>query len=497
MTIRRWPQRAPPGRLLGWLLLYILLWTGITQYLDPALPYDAVEAMNWGQNGEWGSPKNPWLVGAMMRPLLYFPALSPEHYWYLCHFVVIAGGMLGVWMLTRRLTGQADLAWLALMSLNLSGSINIDMLPYNDNYLLVGLWPWLFWALARALATDSPRWGWPLFALLAGLATMAKYSTVALLLLLLLATLISPSLRPLYRQRRFWLAIAIYFALVTPNALWLTQHQFAAIHWVSGQLHPEPNLHASLAMLTVFYPLLIVTLLVYLSGGRLHWPAPGALRLSLLMLLIPLALILLWLTLYRGGRITEWLQPFAIPAIALLCASLRGVSSRQIRRLSRGLSLLAPLVLCGYAVVYLLDLRGCGQEWSGLKPFARQAETFWRQQSPTPLRLVGGDYLHQWLLVYAIARPRTIHPWRRDTPTPPNIYTPGITQARIERDGVLLVGRLGAPCSPAAFRAVWRDWPELQPHAYRQIDFVAQPGAPHQPLCLAIVPPRRGTNPAE
>lgn len=139
MTICRWPQRAPPGRLLGWLLLYILLWTGVTQYLDPALPYDAVEAMNWGQNGEWGSPKNPWLVGAMMRPLLYFPALSPEHYWYLCHFVVIAGGMLGVWMLTRRLTGRADLAWLALMNLNLSGSINIDMLPYNDNYLLVGL----------------------------------------------------------------------------------------------------------------------------------------------------------------------------------------------------------------------------------------------------------------------------------------------------------------------------------------------------------------------
>ena len=55
-----------------WASLYAVLWTIVTVSLDPAVPYDAVEALNWAQNGEWGSPKNPWLVGLVMRPALLY-----------------------------------------------------------------------------------------------------------------------------------------------------------------------------------------------------------------------------------------------------------------------------------------------------------------------------------------------------------------------------------------------------------------------------------------
>lgn len=45
--------------LVGWVSLYALLWSVATLLLDPAVPYDAVEALNWAQNAQWGSPKNP------------------------------------------------------------------------------------------------------------------------------------------------------------------------------------------------------------------------------------------------------------------------------------------------------------------------------------------------------------------------------------------------------------------------------------------------------
>lgn len=49
--------------IIVWVGGYALLWSVATIFFDPAVPYDAVEALNWAQNAEWGSPKNPWLVG--------------------------------------------------------------------------------------------------------------------------------------------------------------------------------------------------------------------------------------------------------------------------------------------------------------------------------------------------------------------------------------------------------------------------------------------------
>ena len=98
-------------RLLAlWLICYAAAWTLLTVHLDPTLPYDAVEALNWGLNGEWGSPKNPWLVGAAMQPAIWLSWLPLNVYWYGGHFIAIAIGMLGVWLLARRLRGSTSLA---------------------------------------------------------------------------------------------------------------------------------------------------------------------------------------------------------------------------------------------------------------------------------------------------------------------------------------------------------------------------------------------------
>lgn len=145
-----------------------------------------------GGDAEWGSPKNLWLVGTA----IWLPELPLNIYWYGRHFLAIAIGMLGIWVLARRLSGSTQLAWLALLTLNLSGIINFDIIPYNDNYLLVMLWPWmmLFFHLAITYYTS---W-WLAFALAACLAMMAKYSTFALVFFIVLAILLVPSIRRYY-----------------------------------------------------------------------------------------------------------------------------------------------------------------------------------------------------------------------------------------------------------------------------------------------------------
>ncbi|MDA6076258.1 hypothetical protein O0544_03525 [Edwardsiella anguillarum] len=116
---------------------------------------------------------------------------------------------------------------------------------------------------------------WPLFALVAGLATMAKYSTLAPLGALFWLTLLCADRRRLYRQPYFWLAIALYLLLIIPNVLWLIAHEYSALYWVCRQIRPELNLRATVALLSVFYPCLLLALLVYLCGGRLRWPPSG------------------------------------------------------------------------------------------------------------------------------------------------------------------------------------------------------------------------------
>ncbi|EGY27904.1 hypothetical protein Rin_00021730 [Candidatus Regiella insecticola 5.15] len=89
---------------LFFIVFYAIAWTFASYLFDPSVPYDAIEALNWASNYEFGSPKNPYLVGAVMLPALFFNKLIPfDFYWYATHFLAISIGMFGIWLLSLRL----------------------------------------------------------------------------------------------------------------------------------------------------------------------------------------------------------------------------------------------------------------------------------------------------------------------------------------------------------------------------------------------------------
>lgn len=467
-----------------WVLGYALLWTFVTVLLDPTVPYDAVEALNWAQNAQWGSPKNPWLVGMVMRPALWLP-VSLSLYWYASHFLAIAVGMAGVWGLARCLSGCDRLAWLALLTLNLSGLINFDIISYNDNYLLVMLWPWMMLCFYLAM-TRHANW-WLAFAVVAGLATMAKYSTLAFVGAVFLSTLAVPRLRSCYRQPAFYGALLLGMLLVLPNILWLWRHDFAAFSWVDSQITSRFNPALGIKALTVFYPLLILWWVLRRCNIRLALPASWAQRVMLAVYLLPMSIIFAWFLFHEGGRLTEWLQPFFIltPALMVSCAS------RRPEPLPRGVYLslfgAAAVVLTGYAGVLWGNVANAGQDKRNIISFSQQVENLWQAQYGAPLRYVGGEYWSQWLLFYAPSRPQTITPW--DNATRPNVYNAHITQTQIQQHGALLIGRLGRTCEQERFRAALTPWPALRIDAVRQMMFQEDSARPLRPLCIAFVKP--------
>jgi 4-amino-4-deoxy-L-arabinose transferase-like glycosyltransferase len=465
-----------------WVSIYAIAWIMATVNLDPTVPYDAVEALNWAQNAEWGSPKNPWLVGLAMRPALLF---SPHIYWYLCHFLAIAVGMAGSWLLALRLSNSNRLAWFSLLTLNLSGIINFDIISYNDNYLLVMLWPWMMLCYWLAV-TRHANW-WLPFALIAGLASMAKYSSLILIGFIFLSTLVIPSFRRCYRQPVWYAALLLALMLIAPNLLWLWQHDFAAFRWVGSQMHSEINIGVLTCVLSVFYPLIISGALLWFGGIRFQWPRELASQALLAVYLIPLVLISVWFFFFSSGRLTEWLQPFFILAPALMCACIRQPVFAIPRSRFTLLFSFALLVFVGYTGVMTSNVANAGQKMSGVIPFADKVNQLWRQQYATPLKYVGGGYLSEWLTFYVPSRPQTITRWNEKFH--PNIYNSRLNHDQLRRYGAVLVGDLGVPCEAEKFAKVYSDWPDITITGKTQIQFQSDPSNKPRVLCLGFLAP--------
>ncbi len=475
--------------LIVWVGVYALLWSLATIFLDPTVPYDAVEALNWAQNAEWGSPKNPWLVGMVWRPALWFAGTSLSAYWYITHFLAIAVGMIGCWSLAKYLSGSERLAWLALFTLNLSGIINFDIISYNDNYLLVMLWPWMLLFFFLAFARHS-AW-WLAFAVTAGLALMAKYSTLAFVGAVFIATLVVPKIRVCYRQPVFYLALFVGLAIIAPNLFWLWEHNFVAFHWVDSQIKRQFNPELFIKLLSIYYPLLFLWWILHRSQIQLSWPVDTNKKTLLLVALLPLAPICLWFLFHHGGRLTEWLQPFFILAPALVVGFVVTPNAQPVRRASLVLMGTAALILLGYATVMATNVGNAGQKMSGIIPFSQKAEQLWQERYGTPLRLVGGEYLAEWLTFYTPSRPKIITPWNNSTE--PNIYNADIRFADIEYSGALLIGRSDEKCTHASFTKVLTEWPQLQLDAISQITFQEDKKHSGYPLCLGFVKPSADT----
>ena len=470
----------------AFVFVYATLWTTTTYFLDPTVPYDALEALNWAENGEYGSPKNPYFVGAVTAlGLLLEPIIPITLYWYLSHFVGVGLGMLGVWMLGKRLFGDNQIALLSLMSLNMSGILNIDIIPYNDNYLLVTLWPYMFLFFVKAIH-DNPN-HWFSLAAVSGIAGMSKYSSCAFLPFMFAYTVLVPEARNAYKSPKIYLAVLLMLLIAFPNVVWLYQHDFAAFNWVESRLTFGINFKLVVFVTAVFYPVIVLALILKRLGGRWMLPTAPERRAFLWSFLSPIVLILGYLLMHRGGSVTEWLQPFVVlaPTALLSLVDFERVSNlRPVIRLFGGLSL---IVLLGYSFAMLLNLGGAGSKNNFVGKVSADVNEVWRKKYDRPLSFVGGSRFSHWLTIYAPDRPRTVTPWSNTEK--PNIYNTRISERDFRRDGALFISEPGASFDEATLALDLSTVPGVELREQMDFTFENERGGKNT-ITLGFVPPQ-------
>lgn len=471
---------------LVWCAAYAFLWSLVSYHLDPTVPYDAIEALNWASNGEWGSPNNPWFVGFFARFLLLSNSTEfASAFWYVGHFTVIALGMLGCYRLAYKLSDSVALAWLGLLTLNLSGVINFEAIPYNDNYLLFGSWSWLLLFFTKAVY-ENPKW-WIAFGVLAGCAAMAKYTTFAPIAMVFIASLVVPSVRRAWKQPGFYVGIFVFIALVLPNFFWLFANNFSSIKWVSGQVSAQLSPGSWLALLSVFYPFILLSGLLGRHAFRLNKAVPEKVWLNTFVLLAPLVIIMGWFTFHKGDRLVEWLHPFFMPAPAVLVAFLSPQIHGQLGRAFKVLSVMGLVIITGYVSVMVFNVRNAGENFSGIKTLSDEAKQYWYDNTSEPLTYIGGTELSQWFTFYIAPHPKMTNQW--DNNTLPNVYNRHITAEKIEKYGVLLMGNVGAGCQEGAFNRFTQEWPQFALDTHKEVIYQDSPQDPEEPVCLGIVLP--------
>ncbi len=261
-------------------------------------------------------------------------------------------------------------------------------------------------------------------------------------------------------------------------------------NWVDSQIDRGFNLHTTRSLLSVFYPLIIVGIIIYTLGGRIGWPKEQAGRLANMVILLPLLIIYCWFSFNKGGRMTEWLHPFMSVSSALLVGSITRFPQKSLLNTLRGLAVTAVLVLMGYVFVMAANVRGAGHEFKGIKDFSWQLDQRWHQLYSTPLHYVGGEYLHQWLTFYAPSQPDTIQPWTLEGQAP-NVYNRHVKASDIVRDGAILIGGKGKTCEQEDFHDVLQDWPKLEINSTEEFLFQPEPETKPIPICVGFVSPEK------
>ena len=482
-------ERRGRKYLVAILVAHTIVWTTLCTLLRSPVPYDAVDAANWGRHLEFGYTKGPYLVGWVSRLGLLFNGGHPSEFaYYLLHMGGTAVGAYGVWLLALRLLRDVRLALLAVLALGLTTIVSVSAIPYNDNYLLIALWPYAFYFFTRACFDDKRYWIWA--GLFAGLAMMAKYSTAVFLPWMLLYTLWNREVSQSYRSWEIYSGIAAFCLVCLPNLFWLHNHDFAALDWVGSEI-TNRGVRSSLgAYLDAFYPVPLLYLILAKAGRATRTrDMSREQRAFVLVYVAPVVTLVTVFLVVSSQRLTEWLEPFAIfYSIALLIYIRPELSAKTMKTLSKVFAGFVVVFLAGYTVAYTAFDK-ISNDKRYLIPLSKEANELWRQKTGLPLTYVGGEKGYEWLSFYAPDYPLLINRW---DPSRYTAYNPTIDEAMIMKHGALLI----APrtCDGTVFESTFHEYPFMRSGEIVDHDFQYQGVIRH--YCLDYYLPQSEQLPA-
>ncbi|MCI5779414.1 MAG: glycosyltransferase family 39 protein [Lentisphaeria bacterium] len=416
-----------------------LAWVVHTSLLQNILPLDAVEAVVWGNQMQWGQMKSPPLSGWFAAAFWHLSGGGDWALYLLAELTTVIGLWFG-YKLAREFMDEYGSATATLLLCFLC-YYNPPAMKFCSHDTQIALLPAMTLFFVRALRGDKLK-DWLLLALFSALAVLGKYSAVQVLVaygVVMLGTKLGRRRLASYKP---YLCGWVLLALLAPHIVWLFQHDFLSI----GHMH-ERLQEGGLKWYLPFSHLAIL-LYPYVSCAvvmavTLPWRKDRLERREVdgtpLPLLLPVALIppgiYVLLSICGQAVVMQWFSYFAYMAgiiVMLLwpyrCG--RGEFKRVFILLNACIVILLVVTAGDVLVKPRLRIHSVPRD------IVTAGEDFWRRHSVDgrPLEVVFGD---RWLAgvmeLYSSSRPsacdgRDVCAWE-------------LLRERVRKNGMLIISR--------------------------------------------------------
>ena len=289
---------------------------------------DEAQYWLWSRTLHWGYVSKPPLIAWIIR-LTTAIGGDGEAWVRLSAPLVHAGAMLALYPAGRRLYGPAA-GLLGSVLYGLMPAVQISALFIATDaplmlFLALGLWAYV--ALLGARDSGHRRWIAAALGAALGLAFLAKYAAVFLVMGGVLHALIDRDARLAWRGGTWAITAGVLLAILGPNLAWLASHHFATVahtaevnaHWsLAGLVNPGKLIEFELDQLGVLGPIPLVALVlgcVLFARSRSMEPAD---RMLLCLIAPALALVSLQALISRAHA--HWAAASYLPGAVLAAA---------------------------------------------------------------------------------------------------------------------------------------------------------------------------------
>ncbi|MBX3567583.1 MAG: glycosyltransferase family 39 protein [Rhizobiaceae bacterium] len=450
-------DRAAPALIVA----FVLLWTAYATFgrynLD--IHGDMVENYAWGIAWQLGYHKHPplfsWVAAAWFE---IFP--RERVFYHLLASVNVGVAIHALWRLSRRFL-DANQQVLLVSTTFFLPPLTFLAANYNATSAMLPFWALtaLFYVrtLERRRIVDAVLAGAFL-----GLAMLAKYHSLVLVLALAAHLLLDRRARPLLATPLPWIAACAGIVVLAPHLGWLVREDFPTLRYAADQ---GDGLGDALLSALRFIPVLVLYTLpafIFLASFRrfrdgLPLLAAGqltALRATpegtamLALMVLPVAFTIGLGILTQALLSSLWTIPFfaTLPLAIVLCLPKQAARTAP----TRGVAVVAAycvvlLAVAPFARQATLD-RARGSAATPLSIIAEQAQNVWRERTGQRLSIVAGmpAPVVNAFAFYASDRPYAVQAMSLQA-------TPWVTPAMIAEQGALSIcAKDEASCGAAA-----------------------------------------------
>ncbi len=302
--------------LILFLASHLTIWTLVPALSNLNLPLDTIEALAWGSNLAWGFEKHP-PFSAFVVEFFYQIFGSQDWAYYLLSQLFVVISFFIVWKFSEDFFKEKIYSLFSVLLLEGIYFYNATTPEFNVNVCQLPFWAATVYFCWKSINTNKFK-DWALFGFFAGLGFLSKYLFIYLLIALA-AFIIKKMIKERKVNPRTWIPLSIFFLVISPHLLWLTENNFSTIFYALGRTELvnanflkhliNPVLFFGKQMVILIPTLLMLCLIISKIKVKINIK-DKKFQYLIFVTLIPLLLLILTSILTGATIRTMWVTPF-------------------------------------------------------------------------------------------------------------------------------------------------------------------------------------------